>query len=527
MATIQASDLSPQLLITDEEYGNADAERRTMETEAQADQTFSLLEKAGMYSDSVKCLEDSIDPFGDRQRKNPGYPRSDARLVLPTSIQGGISIAADGLTFTDDKETYSFLAWTSPLDTTQIQVNDASYFTGNVVLKADPSAYDSGRVGFLNVMIVTTAALDRNGGRFYPESDYATNYAVGEYAFRSWSPAEEQTVIPPDGPGRTNDTTCGTHAFHAGGIEYVPSMDAVSTKGIFRVGRQANYSLKDTGMLYQKPVGVGPPTQLGYSGNSPTRICPLPPNSLNDAKRMTNSRTWAAKLGCYSVFTLREADAPYVQPEPAFSVFTNQTPQALRTAEPNFSNAIVTTGLQAPLGVQINDGQAIANSFHNLDMHFTFGYGISQGATYDVTVRLFGQRVPDMSNGSVDQVLIPYADFGPCYDPLFLKAYSLMVHDIPVGVPVGANPTGEWLHGMANALLDVGGELFPPTKLFRPIANAALSGIKRNPKPAKNRATKQRKKMAKAIRDIEDIVPDTPRQRHPKGRGQRARRRNA
>lgn len=524
MSTIQASDLSPELVITDEEYNNADAERRTMDTEARADQTFSLLERAGMYKESVQSLEDAVDPFGDRQRKNPGYPRSDARLVLPMSVQGGVSIAADGIVFTEEKQTWSFLAWTAPVDTTQIQINDASYFTGNVVLKADPSAYEQARIGFYNVMIVRTDALERNGGRFYPEANYATNYALGEYLFRSWSPSEEDSVIPPLGPGRDNDQTCGTHAWHAGGVEYVPSMDAVSTKGILRVGRQANFAMRDTGMMYLKPVGAGPPAQIGYSGNSPTRLCPLPPNSLSDAKRMQNSRTWAAKLGDYSVFTLRDAEAPYVQPEPAFQVYTNQTPQSLRTPEPAFSNALATTGLQSPLGVSINDGQAIANSYHNLDMHFCIGHGISQGATFDVTVRLFGQRVPDMSNGSVDQVLIPYADYGPCYDPLFLKAYALMVHDLPVGVPVGANPTGEWLHNMASALLDVGGELFPPVKLLRPVADAAISGIKGSPtRKSKNNAKNKRRKAAQAIRDIEDIVPDTPRQRHPKGRATRKR----
>lgn len=490
-------------------------EPHTPETLVTSQRLFDTLEKRGLQHTSKQTLEVMMDPFHDSPLPLPGFPGPGARWALSSLTQGAVDITASQLTLAPD-ETWSYLSWTSPLDTTQLQTNPGRYFTGNTVITVpNTTPYAIAGIAFLNVVCVTDKALAANGGRFYPTADFTTTYAPGEISFASWSPTTEQTVIPPVGPGRDSDITSGVHKFYGGGIEYTPNMTSLTNSGVLTIGRMPNYHEEFAGLIFEKD-GVGPPSELGYSGNLPTTVIPLPPNSVDDNTRPVQSRTWAAKHGLYSVFTLSDVqDVPYVQPKPMLTVATSNPAEALRTAEPTNDNAIVTVGVQAPLGVLIANGMPLANSCHNLDMHVCVATGLHAGAKMRAVVRLLGNRVPDMSFGAADRVLIPYATLTPATDEFFNHVYTELCKGIPPGVPLGMNPTGEWFANIARGAAEVAGAMFPAA---RPVTNLLGTGIEALQAHTRRKKANKNEINREVDREIRKLVEPRPKKgtRRPK-----------
>jgi hypothetical protein len=77
--------------------------------------------------------------------------------------------------------------------------------------------------------------------------------------------------------------------------------------------------------------------------------------------------------------------------------------------------------------------------------------GLNPNSTLQVNLKLLFERVPSQSNKD----LLVLARTPPGYDGMALEIYSKAMEKLPVGVPVGENPLGEWFADVLKVVGDV------------------------------------------------------------------------
>jgi hypothetical protein len=200
----------------------------------------------------------------------------------------------------------------------------------------------------------------------------------------------------------------------------------------------------------------------------------MPPLTLEEAALYPNSRTWAAAEGLYQIAALNEVTNPYVSAVPHECAF-RRTPSfdqlIADTPMPGITTGFVPSGSIVPL--------ASAQS-HLLpyDISGAIFSALPQQTKFQVTARYYFERVPTAE----DPNLLVLTRSPPHYDPVVFEIYSHAMGLLPVGVPVGENPLGEWfdtvMDVIATALPAVGTVLSPIFPPAGAIAAGAAAGAK-------------------------------------------------
>jgi len=196
--------------------------------------------------------------------------------------------------------------------------------------------------------------------------------------------------------------------------------------------------------VYRSPSSSTPTCMLSSGGTiiTPRGVGLTPPSTQTDAALYTNSKTWDADSGCYIIATLNDPTNPYFTPSPGFAgLITPASSESLETGAgwlgyfPLLQDVAVATAASGM--VSMDSSGAIFN-------------GLNTNSTLQVTVRYFLEKIPTVADAN----LLVLARTPAPYDPMTLEIYARALNELPVGVPVGENPMGEWFNDVISAVAE-------------------------------------------------------------------------
>jgi hypothetical protein len=197
---------------------------------------------------------------------------------------------------------------------------------------------------------------------------------------------------------------------------------------------------------------VGTPGVFNIFLSTPTKYVNLPPTTQTEAAQYTDSRTWNAEDGCYSIATQCSEENPYQTLKPG-EVMIQKT----------LDNSTVNTEYLTPQARQVwssfNNGTFIVNPTYGggqaSPLPFnTNGFimaGLHQSSTIQLTVRYYFERVP----ATTEADLLSMCQVPPAYDPMALEIYSRCISEMPVGCTQKENPLGEWFMSVLDTIAGV------------------------------------------------------------------------
>jgi hypothetical protein len=207
----------------------------------------------------------------------------------------------------------------------------------------------------------------------------------------------------------------------------------------------------------------------------PVTFGTLPPGTQAQAVLFPNSRTWNAEQGVYQVAVMNSVEQNFTSTVPGVPGFLEVPSQSILESDTDRIAYLPIASFTT------TDTSALSNNSHQ------FRYDVSgvvitnnTGFTnsFQVTVKYFIEKIPT----DTDQALLVLARPPAPYDPVILEVYSRVMQRMPVAVPVGENPLGEWF----NDIMDGVAAVFPAlgqalTPLFGPakmIGDALGAGAK-------------------------------------------------
>jgi len=194
----------------------------------------------------------------------------------------------------------------------------------------------------------------------------------------------------------------------------------------------------------------------------------MPPDNMADAVKNPSTRVWSAEDGAYVVATQSDLDNPFQCAGPGNAIFIEPRTYAdLSSGASKYAwatNPIVFTDSEL-LTAGVVPAACHVLPFDTCGAILT---GLNQNSSIQVTVRYYIERIPT----TVEEDLLSLARPAPAYDSLAMELYSKAMADLPVGVPVGENPIGEWF----NAVIDTVAALGPKVGSIMQNIGTALGG---------------------------------------------------
>lgn len=225
----------------------------------------------------------------------------------------------------------------------------------------------------------------------------------------------------------------------------------------------------------------------------------LPPGTQAQAVLYPSSRTWNAQDGVYQVAVLNTVENSYTSTLPGFAGFCEIPSQAQLTSDSD-RVAFLPQTIYAT-----NSTVAFANNSHLLPYDVSgsvFRNGTGYTQNYQITVKYIVEKIPT----DTDPVLLVMTRPPAPYDPVILEIYSRVMAKMPVGVPVGENPLGEWFNdvmdGVAQVLPVIGKALTPffaPAGLIGDALGAGAKTLANNNRAAS--AAELQRRMAQSEKD--------------------------
>jgi len=191
-----------------------------------------------------------------------------------------------------------------------------------------------------------------------------------------------------------------------------------------------------------------------------------PCTNQGNAQLFPSARTWAAADGVYSIVSMTDIENPFivagVTPPPLFIQAPANSQIVANVNVPAWAwpNYAAGTG-----GVQLNNAGQLTCSVIPWNWQGAIFTGLNTNSTLQVTARYVFERCPSVSEPQFLVLYQPPAD----YDPLALEIYTRVVTELPVAVPVGDNPLGEWFNDVLEAVADYApkiGQMFGPAGSF-------------------------------------------------------------
>lgn len=201
----------------------------------------------------------------------------------------------------------------------------------------------------------------------------------------------------------------------------------------------------------------------------PAQNATLFPTNQAAAQSFPSAVTWGAIDGVYSIGTLNTISNPFTQSQPAIGLISQMQ---------EFGNINTATGVNcwAPaIGSTVALTALTQSMIRQLpyDCHGCIFSGLSPSTTLQMTVRYYFELVPDYQ----DPVMLVMAKPSPCADQLAQQLYTRALEHLPVAVPVGENPLGEWFDTVMDIIsgaLPVVGAAFSP--IFPPALAMGAAG---------------------------------------------------
>jgi len=151
-----------------------------------------------------------------------------------------------------------------------------------------------------------------------------------------------------------------------------------------------------------------------------------PPTNIQQALLYTGSSQWSAEKGCYVVCVFDAMRNDLVGNTLATRVFT-----------PSDSNAIASNVIFMQSAIANEFSPCKPLPFHTGGAYFT---GLSEQTTLQLTIRLLVEVAPTATNSQ----LVVLAQPSPYYDPIAIEIYKRAAVQLPCGVPVDQNASGDF-----------------------------------------------------------------------------------
>lgn len=188
------------------------------------------------------------------------------------------------------------------------------------------------------------------------------------------------------------------------------------------------------------------------TGAAVTKFGLLPPSNLPDATIYPDKKTWGAEDGVYMVATMNSDRNPFLQPIPrAAGLISPSDTSSILAGEGwlAYVPPIATWQDESPLPVNLTTSLTDVTPF---DISGAIFSGLNQNTTLQVVVKYYFERAPTVAESD----LLVLAQKPAPYDPVALELYSRSLNKIPVGVPVGENPLGEWFDDVLEGVAEWG-----------------------------------------------------------------------
>jgi hypothetical protein len=182
-----------------------------------------------------------------------------------------------------------------------------------------------------------------------------------------------------------------------------------------------------------------------------------PPATLDEATLLPGSRTWEAKEGVYATLKQSKLQNPYEittlgsptwaasYPAMKYNDLTQYTcgvgvPPQLDISSTSINGGETTVTSYVPFGVPV-----LPVPF---DIKVIILSGLDPNASYRINFNVLIEAIPDLD----DQQLLVLAKPSPPLDTAAIELYSEIMGELPAGVPVRENASGDWLRKVLGAM---------------------------------------------------------------------------
>lgn len=231
----------------------------------------------------------------------------------------------------------------------------------------------------------------------------------------------------------------GTYRLIATGVEVVNT-----TAALYKGGAVTCYrSPCPKSQISLRAANVGNEVEKMTYFSAPVGV--LPPSTQENASLYPNSRTWGAEDGVYLVGAMNSTEIPYFTPSPGISGLISPTSVTQMESGSGWIGYMprILVG-----DVTTNADLSAASTIWPWDISGCIFSGLNENSTLQVTVRYYIERHPSIAEP--DLLVLSRT---PCpYDPIIQEIYARSMHELPVGVPVGENPLGEWFNEVLDAV---------------------------------------------------------------------------
>jgi len=182
-----------------------------------------------------------------------------------------------------------------------------------------------------------------------------------------------------------------------------------------------------------------------FVGNFNCSSSTMPPTNVADATLYPNSKTWAAEDGCYLIATQNTIGNDYVSPVPGIGSLI--TPSSFTDLDTGAGWAGYFPYFDPPDDDNVPIQSSLSTNLP-FDISGAIFTGLNVNSSLTITARYYIERHPTIA----DPDLLVLARTPAPYDPIALEIYSRAMSELPVGVPVGENPMGEWFNDVISAV---------------------------------------------------------------------------
>lgn len=285
--------------------------------------------------------------------------------------------------------------------------------------------------------------------------------AVAVAAGQPTTPADSS--YPPTGSSTYevldfNDYYSGQNREIFSGIEVHNVTNKLNVGGTVTVYRLPQFTYKSNAFVWDANASVR------KTDSSSIAISRCPPGNLQQAMLLQGSRQWEAEFGAYCVETFDlqkndpQASACGIR---AFVMGDNSSGSGYATdALPGIFRYSAKAGVDAPSGAQYKSVPKDTSG-----IYFT---GLPGPSQLTITVRKGIETFPTFTDP-----LVTLARATPDYDPVFFELYKAIAMQLPPGVAVGENASGDFWDSVLGVIGDIApivGGAFGP-------AGAALGGL--------------------------------------------------
>lgn len=226
-----------------------------------------------------------------------------------------------------------------------------------------------------------------------------------------------------------------------------------------------------------------------------------PPPDLQSAMLLAGTQTWEESKGMYIPAPMNSLANPPKQKAPIVAALWETS----LTGNTNNGVTLTTTVGTA----SVNSPVYVPNTLQHIDPFDMVGCyltGLNPQSTITVTAIWWVEKFPTPFEGNLVVLTKP----SPGFDPVALEIYGRALEHLPVGVPVGANPLGEWFKGVLDVVRDYAIPAGKAIGMVVPgvgaVANAAEAvtnvlrpAVKKAKKRERNRAQKQIGSMGQSV----------------------------